>query len=112
MTPDTNESNGSRRKDPRVRTIHLLSVTTDKLRGESSISIGRTLDVSASGIRVEVQGRVCIEDQLQLEIAVEDRIIQARGRVVHATRKGEDLVETGIEFTSIEDADRDVLAPD
>lgn len=110
MTPNK-ESNGSRRESSRVRTIHLVSVTSDKARGETSISIGRTLDVSSSGIRVEVLGHVCIEDLLQLEIAIEDRIILAQGRVVHAKRKGDRLVETGIEFTSIADADRDALVP-
>ena len=112
MTPKTPESNGSRRKASRVRSTHLLTVTKTKAREETSISIARTLDVSSAGIRVEVEvlSCVCIDDQLQLEIAVEDRVILAQGTVVHARRKEDHLVEIGIEFTSIADADRDALA--
>jgi len=89
----------------------LVTVSRDKGREETSISIARTLDVGAEGLRVEVevQGCVCIDDHLQLEIAVEERVVLAEGRVVHASRRGDYLIEIGIEFTSIADADRDAL---
>ena len=109
MTPRTPGSNGSRRKTSRVRAIHLVTVTKDEARDETSISIARTLDVSSTGVRIEVVGRVCIDDQLHLEIAVEERVISAQGRVVHARRTEDHLVEVGIGFTSIADADRDAL---
>ena len=111
MTPKPPEAKGSRRKASRVYAIHLATVTKAKAGEEASISIARTLDASSAGIRVEVEmlGRPCIDDQLQLEIAVGDRVILAQGRVVHARRKGDHLVEIGIEFTSIADADSDAL---
>ncbi len=92
-----------------MRATHLVTVTKAEPQEETRISIARTLDVSSAGVRVDVIGRVCLDAQLELEIAVGERIIRAHGRVVHARRTEDHLVEVGIEFTSIADADRDAL---
>ena len=42
---------------------------------------------------------------MRLEIAVEETVVNAGGRVVHAARK-DDLIEAGIEFIQIADEDR------
>ena len=75
---------------------------------EASVTVGRTVDVSSTGVRVQTPGHLCIDDLVRLEIAVEDHLVEARGRVVRSARIGE-LIEAGIEFTVISDADRQVL---
>lgn len=77
---------------------------------ETSITVGRTVNVSTTGVRVQTPGHLCIDDRVRLEIAVEDRVIEAWGRVVHSARVGE-LVEAGIELSEISDDDRRSLAP-
>ena len=67
--------------------------------------MGRTIDVSETGVRLETPGHLCIDDKVRLEIAVEERVVNASGRIVHAARVG-DLIEAGIEFTAIADEDR------
>lgn len=69
------------------------------------MTVGRTVDVSETGVRVETPGHLCVDDKVRLEIAVEERVVNARGRVIRAMRTGE-LIEAGIEFTVIDDSDR------
>ncbi len=107
------ETNGStvevpeseRRSSPRVRALYHIVITSNGLRQEDSVTVGRTVDVSETGVRLETPGHLCIDDAVRLEIAVEETVVKATGRVVHAARRGE-LIEAGIEFTVIGDTDR------
>ena len=94
-----------RRRSPRVRALYHVVITTDGLREELSVTVGRTLDVSETGVRIETPGHLSIDDLVRLEIAIEETVVNATGRVVHAARVGE-LIEAGIEFTVIGDSDR------
>jgi hypothetical protein len=73
------------------------------------VSIGRTLDVSEGGVKVETHRRMANGTGLEMDIAVEDRIITARGEVVHSEELKNGLFGTGIRFTTISDDDRNFL---
>jgi len=74
---------------------------------EYIISIGRTLDVSEGGAKIETHRQLDKGLQLELEIAVEDQIISAKGEVLYSQELKDGLFGTGISFTSInEDARR------
>lgn len=94
-----------RRREPRVHALYHVIITADGTSREVDMTVGRTLDVSAAGVRVETPGLLGVDDQVRLEIAVEETLIDARGRVVRVARVGR-LIEAGIEFTSITDSDR------
>jgi hypothetical protein len=94
-----------RRRSPRVRALYHVVITSEGMRHEDSVTVGRTVDVSETGVRLETPGHLCIDDGVRLEIAVEETVVNASGRVVHAARIGE-LIEAGIEFTVIGDNDR------
>ena len=94
-----------RRRAPRVRALYHIVISSNGDANEISVAIGRTVDVSETGVRVELPGRLCVDDRVRLEIAVEETVVNAEGQVIRAARVG-DLVEAGIEFTFIEEADR------
>ena len=94
-----------RRRSPRVRALYHLVITSDGLAEEVSVTVGRTLDVSETGVRIETPEGLCVDDKVRLEIAVEETVVNAEGRVIRAVRTGE-LIEAGIEFTVISDPDR------
>lgn len=94
-----------RRRSPRVRALYHVVITSDGDRDEISVTVGRTIDVSETGVRLETPGHLCIDDKVRMEIAVEETVVNAGGRVVHAARR-KDLIEAGIEFTQIGDEDR------
>ena len=75
-----------------MRALYHVVITSDGHREEESVTVGRTVDVSETGVRLETPGHLCIDDEVRLEIAVEETVVKASGRVVHAARTGE-LIE-------------------
>ena len=104
------ESIREKRASPRIRSLNLASYVPkkDELQ-EYIISIGRTLDVSEGGAKIETHRKLDRGLQLELEIAVEDQIISARGEVLYSTELADGLFGTGIRFTSIAKEDRRLL---
>ena len=99
-----------KRASRRIRSLNLTSYTPKKDdQQEYIISIGRTLDVSEGGVKVETHRRLAKGTKLDLDIAIEDRIITAQGEVLHAEELKNGLFGTGIRFTSISEEDRQFL---
>ena len=94
-----------RRRSPRVRALFHVVVTSNGTAEELSVTVGRTVDVSETGVRIETPGHLSVDDKVRLEIAVEETLVNAKGKVIRAMRLGE-LIEAGVEFTVISDADR------
>jgi hypothetical protein len=104
------ESVREKRASPRIRSLNLASYVPKKdERQEYIISIGRTLDVSEGGAKIETHRELARGVQLELEIAVEDQIISAKGEVLYSTDLGHGLFGTGIRFTSIAEEDKRLL---
>ena len=99
-----------RRTSRRIRALNLTSYTPKK--GDSQeyiVSIGRTLDVSEGGVKVETHRKLAKGTELEMDIAIEDEIITAKGEVVHTEELKNGLFGTGIRFTSISEEDRKSL---
>ena len=99
-----------KRSSRRIRSLNLTSYTPRK--GEEQqyiVSIGRTLDVSEGGVKVETHRRLADGTELEMDIAIEDRIITAKGEVVHTEELKNGLFGTGIRFSAISDEDRESL---
>jgi len=104
------ESVREKRASPRIRSLNLASYVPKKdEQQEYIISIGRTLDVSEGGAKIETHRKLDRGLQLELEIAVEDRILSARGEVLYSTELADGLFGTGIRFTAIAKEDRRLL---
>jgi len=104
------ESIREKRASPRIRSLNLASYVPKKdEQQEYIISIGRTLDVSEGGAKIETHRKLDRGLQLELEIAVEDQIISARGEVLYSTELADGLFGTGIRFTAIAKEDRRLL---
>lgn len=93
----------------RRNALHLLDyLIIDRHGVQTAYSMGRTLDVSANGLKLETTGEIEKGDTLLITIGLEDDLIDLRGEVVHA-----DLVAhrhvAGIEFQDISDEGRRIL---
>jgi c-di-GMP-binding flagellar brake protein YcgR len=96
-----------KRTSRRIRSLNLTSYTPRKAdKQEYIVSIGRTLDVSEGGVKVETHRKLADGTELEMDIAIEDRIITAKGEVVHTEELENSLFGTGIRFTSISEEDR------
>jgi hypothetical protein len=99
-----------KRTSRRIRSLHLTSYTPRKAdQQEYIVSIGRTLDVSEGGVKVETHRKLADGTELEMDIAIEDKIITAKGEVVHTEELKNGLFGTGIRFTSISEEDRSSL---
>ena len=104
------ESVREKRGSPRIRSLNLTSYVPKKdEQQEYIISIGRTLDVSEGGAKIETHRKLDRGVELELAIAVEDQIISARGEVLYSTELGHGLFGTGIRFTFIAEEDHRLL---
>ncbi len=62
-----------KRDYPRVKKLYLISyVNKDKGRSLSPIAMGRTLDISPSGIRLEVYQSLIINSNIEMEIGLQE----------------------------------------
>ena len=96
------ESVKEKRASRRIRSLNLTSYTPKKGdQQEYIISIGRTLDVSEGGAKVETHRELAKGTKLDLDIAIEDRIISAQGEVLHAEQLKNGLFGTGIRFPRV-----------
>jgi len=96
-----------KRTSRRIRSLNLTSYTPRKSdRQEYIISIGRTLDVSEGGVKVETHRQLANGTELEMDIAIEDQIITAKGEVVYTEELKNGLFGTGIRFTCISEEDR------
>ena len=99
-----------KRASSRIRSLHLTSYIPKKdERQEYIVSIARTLDVSAGGAKIETHRQLDKGMQLELDIAIDDKIISAEGEVVYSEEIDDGLFGTGIAFISIDEEDSRLL---
>ena len=104
------ESKREKRGSRRIRSLNLTSYIPKKGdEQEHIVSIGRTIDVSGGGVKVETHRKLAEGTKLDMDIAIEERIVTATGEVVHSEELENGLFGTGIRFTSISDEDREAL---
>jgi hypothetical protein len=98
------------RTSPRIRSLNLTMYVPKKDKQQDYIiSIARTLDVSQGGVKIETHRKLDRGTELELDIAIEDRIISAKGEVLRSEELEEDVFATGIRFTDISEEDRRFL---
>jgi hypothetical protein len=107
MSEHEEENVREKRVSRRIRSLNLASYTPRKAdRQEYIVSIGRTLDVSEGGVKVETHRQLANGTELEMDIAIEDNIITAKGEVVYTEELKNGLFGTGIRFTAISEEDR------
>lgn len=93
-----------RRRHCRVDAINLLNFScfdaNDRMVEQG---MGRTLNVSESGILLETAVPMDIDAMAYVTIAFEDELVDVKGRVVRCKETAENAYEMGIEFIDIDD---------
>lgn len=97
------------RRHIRIDSLNLSYVCIDEEGEAVNEGMGRTLNVSESGILLEAPFVTSTRQSMALTIALNEEIIELTGRVVHC-RPGENgMCETGVEFFQMEEATFEVL---
>ncbi|MDO9069622.1 MAG: PilZ domain-containing protein, partial [Deltaproteobacteria bacterium] len=85
----------------RKNSLHLLDYLIIDQNGLQTIySMGRTLDVSENGLKLETTKKISKGDTLLITVGLEDDLVDLRGEVVH-TEILDGFHITGIEFIDI-----------
>ena len=88
---------------PRLKRLYLISYINKKGdRQISPVSMGRTLDISSTGVRVEVFQQTAPKTLMEMEIGVDESILPVQGKVVHAEKTGENVYVIGIQFDELQ----------
>ena len=90
------------RRAPRVNRLFLTAyVNRDGKEQKTPVSLGRTLDISLTGVGMEVFQEVQIGSVMDLDLDLKDTILTVHGKVVHVRQEGEDHYVVGIEFDEL-----------
>jgi hypothetical protein len=98
-----------KRKNPRYESLNLSYVCEDEQGVVLHEGMGRTLNISETGILLETTCEHSADNTLTLEIALEDDLISLRGKVVHCRQAEQGLYNTGVEFTALDEKDLTLL---
>lgn len=100
---------GEKRKFIRLDSLHLLDyIVLDRDHVKGRYSMGRTLDVSVNGIKMETPYPLSTEDTLEITVGLEDDLVDLEGRITYSKQLGNRYV-TGIEFIKMSGESRRVF---
>jgi hypothetical protein len=98
------------RKHKRVGSLNLLNyVRLDENDHEEAQGMGRTLNVSESGILLETHIPIEQKTFVLLTIGLEEELVDIKGEVAHSRPGKEGKFEAGIRFLDIDDSAHQVL---
>ena len=96
------ECTEERRSCKRIRKLYLVSyINKEEGRQVTPVLMGRTLDISSSGVRVEVFQKINVNSEMELDIACDDTNISVNGQVKHSSITGHEVFVLGIKFDEI-----------
>ena len=99
-----------KRKFSRIDSINLLNyVYLDENEEETNQGMGRTLNVSESGILLETHNPIEISHIVSLTIGFKEDVVDIKGKVVYNKENADAMFESGIEFFEMDDSARNVL---
>lgn len=99
-----------RRRHIRIDSINLLNFSCfDEQDRMVEQGMGRTLNVSESGILLETTTKLDMNDVVYVTIAFDEDLFSVKGEVVRLKETGENIYEMGIEFREMDKGQREYL---
>lgn len=96
------------RRSPRIDSLNLSYVCVDDQGAVLEQSMGRTLNVSDSGLCLETHFKTEPSYNLVLTIALGDEVVDLKGKVAYCRAGEGDTFETGVEFVEMDAAAKEV----
>lgn len=95
-----NEEN--KRRHVRIHTLNLSHLYASEGKDGAVQGMGRTLNLSESGMLLETSFDVPMAEPLVLTLGLEDELLELTGHAVYSKPTGGGKYETGIEFRDID----------
>ena len=94
-----------KRKGPRIDSPNLLSyICLDEDNSELTQGMGRTLNISEGGILLETHTSMNPHQMISLTIAMEDDMLEIKGKITFCKKREDGKFETGVRFTEKDEA--------
>ena len=93
-----------KRRHIRIDSLNLSHITVAEEGEVVYQGMGRTLNVSESGILLETRYEMPLGDELAISIGFEDDLLELKGHAVFSQETKPGMQETGIEFVDIDSA--------
>ena len=103
-------SSTEQRQAPRVDSLNLSYFCVDEEGNIIMQGMGRTLNISTTGILLETTEQIPQGKTANMEIAMKNDIIHASGTIIHSTEAKDNTFHTGIHFTILSDEDKATLS--
>ena len=87
-----------KRKHTRISSLNLSYICLDENEKIVKQGMGRTLNVSESGMLLETHLPVDTKHMVLLTIGLEEDIIELKGKPVHSKKNNKNLYEVGLKF--------------
>ena len=99
-----------RRKKSRTNSLNLLSYYCVNENDEIVMQgVGRTLNISEDGILLETHEPVDPKHAVSLFIAIEENLVDVKGKVTHSFTNDSGKFNTGIAFVAPDKATREII---
>jgi c-di-GMP-binding flagellar brake protein YcgR len=92
-----------KRKHQRINALNLSHVAINDKADEIRQAIGRTLNVSESGILLETHFPIQSDQTVSLTVGIEEELVDIRGKVIHLLNGETGKFEMGVKFTDIDE---------
>ena len=103
-------SGSDKRKYSRVASTNLLNYVCMDENGEPCHQgMGRTLNVSESGMLLETYTPIDSEAPISINIGIEEELVDIEGKVIYLKESAKDIYEAGIQFSKIDEKERVTL---
>ncbi len=93
-----------KRRHIRINSLNLSDVVVNEEGDIVLQGMGRTLNVSESGILLQTHFAIDLDQLVSMTIAFGEELLNLRGRVAHSKEGEDETSETGIEFFDVDEA--------
>ena len=99
----------NKRQHERIHSLNLSYVCLDENKNIVKQGMGRTLNISESGILLETHFPVDLKHEIQLTIGLEEDLLDIKGVPVHVRSIEGGKYQIGIKFLDLDDDATDLL---
>jgi hypothetical protein len=99
----------NKRKHERIQSLNLSYICLDEEENIVKQGMGRTLNISESGMLLETHFPIEPIHVVQLTISLEENLLDLKGKPVHVRSSDEGKYEIGIKFVELDQSASDLL---
>jgi len=92
----------NKRKHERIQSLNLSYICLDEDENIIKQGMGRTLNISESGILLETHFPIEPQHVVQLTLSLEEDLLDLKGKPVHVRSSGKGKYEIGIQFVDLD----------